>query len=92
MSALGNLASAWKKDRETVIRRLRQEIGALTAEAAAVGGADSEIVQEGACQEAKNRPNIDWQDKTHRGVLRRPRKFSETPRNEGVKFLLGRAE
>ena len=30
-------------------------------------------------QEARNRPNIDWQDKIHRGILRGLRNISETP-------------
>ena len=30
-------------------------------------------------QEAKNRPNIDWQEKIHRGILRSLRNISETP-------------
>jgi hypothetical protein len=30
-------------------------------------------------EEAKNRPNIDWQEKIHRGILRGPIIFSETP-------------
>jgi hypothetical protein len=30
-------------------------------------------------QEARNRPNIDWQDKIHRAILRGLRNFSETP-------------
>ena len=30
-------------------------------------------------QEAKNRPNIDWQEKIHRGILRGLRNISETP-------------
>jgi hypothetical protein len=30
-------------------------------------------------QEAKNRPNIDWQDKIHRGILWGLRNISETP-------------
>ena len=33
----------------------------------------------GVIQEAKNRPNIDWQDKIHRGILRGLRNISETP-------------
>ena len=30
-------------------------------------------------EEAKNRPNIDWQEKIHRGILRGLRNISETP-------------
>jgi hypothetical protein len=30
-------------------------------------------------QEAKNRPNIDWQEKIHRRILRGLRNISETP-------------
>jgi hypothetical protein len=30
-------------------------------------------------QEARNRPNIDWQEKIHRGILRGLRNISETP-------------
>ena len=30
-------------------------------------------------QEAKNRPNIDWQQKIHGGILRGLRNISETP-------------
>ena len=30
-------------------------------------------------EEAKNRPNIDWQDKIHRGILRGLKNISETP-------------
>ena len=30
-------------------------------------------------QEAKNRPNIDWQEQIHRGILRGLRNISETP-------------
>ena len=32
-----------------------------------------------ACQEAKSRPNMDWQEKIHRGILRGLRNISETP-------------
>ena len=30
-------------------------------------------------QEAKNRPNIDWQDEIHTGISRGLRNISETP-------------
>jgi hypothetical protein len=30
-------------------------------------------------QEVRNRPNIDWQDQIHRGILRGLRNISETP-------------
>ena len=39
-------------------------------------------------QEAKNRPNIDWQETIHRGILRGLRNISETPQNKGMNFLL----
>ena len=39
-------------------------------------------------QEAKNRPKIDWQEKTHRAILRGLRNISETPQDKGMKFLL----
>jgi hypothetical protein len=32
-----------------------------------------------ADEEAKNRPNIDWQEKIHRGIVRGLRNISETP-------------
>ena len=38
-----------------------------------------QAAQEGVHQEAKNRPNIDWQDKIHRGISRGLRNISETP-------------
>ena len=37
------------------------------------------VRQFGAAQEAKNRPNIDWQDKIHREILWGLRNISETP-------------
>ena len=36
-------------------------------------------------QEAGNWPNIDWQEKIHRGILRGVRNISETPYNKGMK-------
>ena len=30
-------------------------------------------------QEVRNRPNIDWQEQIHRGILRGLRNISETP-------------
>lgn len=45
-----------------------------------------------AVQEAKNRPNIEWQEKIHGGILRGLRNISETPSNNGMKFLLRRAK
>ena len=43
-------------------------------------------------EETKNRPNIDWQEKMHRGIVRGLRNISETPSNKGMKLFLGRAK
>ena len=38
-----------------------------------------EMLQHNVGEEAKNTPNIDWQEKIHRGILRGLRNISETP-------------
>ena len=60
---------------------LRAELG----RAAAAGGSGEQgsqgahgVVLGALAQEAINRPNVDWQDKIPRGVLRRLRNISET--------------
>jgi hypothetical protein len=40
---------------------------------------EDETELEVAVQSAKNRPNVDWQDKIHRGILRGLRNISENP-------------
>jgi hypothetical protein len=39
----------------------------------------TDLISEDGREEAKNRPNIDWQEKIHRGILRGLRNISETP-------------
>jgi hypothetical protein len=67
--AIGRASSALAKEHFVEGERLGT---AATGEVFSLADADS-------IQEAKNWPNIDWQDQIHRGILRVLRNISETP-------------